>query len=100
MQVLSTTILSVNNLLNTHFAGPLQLKEYNFSYLFLRQRCRDVASGIDRHPDRTEIDFRLQIQGNPLFPYFFREVFSHPYISFFHLLVYGFSVTCFRTFFS
>ena len=25
---------------------------------------RDVASGIDRHPDETEIDFRLQIQGN------------------------------------
>ena len=24
----------------------------------------DVASGIDRHPDRTEIDVRLQIQGN------------------------------------
>ena len=24
----------------------------------------DVASGIDRHPDRTEIDFRLQIQDN------------------------------------
>ena len=24
----------------------------------------DVASGIDRNPDRTEIDFRLQIQGN------------------------------------
>ena len=24
----------------------------------------------------------------------FREVFSHPYISFFHLLVNGFSVTC------
>ena len=24
--------------------------------------------------------------------------FSHPYISFFHLLVNGFSVTCFRTF--
>ena len=29
----------------------------------------------------------------------FREAFSHPYISFFHLLVNGFSVTCFRTFF-
>ena len=30
---------------------------------------RDVASGIDRHPDGTE---RLQIQGkaHPLFPYF------------------------------
>ena len=29
----------------------------------------------------------------------FREAFSHPYISFFHLLVNVFSVTCFRTFF-
>ena len=28
---------SVYNLLNTHFAGPLQLKVFNFSYLFLRQ---------------------------------------------------------------
>ena len=55
----------------------------------------DVASGIDRHPDRTEIDFRLQIQGNRKLipcPVLFREVFSHPYISFFHLLVNGFSV--------
>ena len=34
-------------ILNTHFDGPLQLKEFNFSYLFLRQWCRDVASGID-----------------------------------------------------
>ena len=33
MQVLATTLLSVHNLLNTHFAGPLQLKEFNFSYL-------------------------------------------------------------------
>ena len=32
MQVLATTVLSVHNLLNTHFAGPLQLKEFNFSY--------------------------------------------------------------------
>ena len=29
----------------------------------------------------------------------FRETFSHPYISFFHLLVNNFSVTSFRTFF-
>ena len=63
MPVLATTLLSVHNI-NTHFAGPLQLKEFNFSNLFLRQWCRDVASGIDRHPDRTEIDFRLQILGN------------------------------------
>ena len=41
----------------------------------------DVVSGIDRHPDRTEIYFRLQIQGNrKLIPCSrtFREVFSHP----------------------
>ena len=37
MQVLATTLLSVHYLLNTHLAGPLQLKEFNFSYLFLRQ---------------------------------------------------------------
>ena len=37
MQVLATTLLSVHNLLNNHFAGPLQLKEFNVSYLFLRQ---------------------------------------------------------------
>ena len=36
-KVLATTLLSVHNLLNTHFAGTLQLKEFNFSYLFLRQ---------------------------------------------------------------
>ena len=47
----------------------------------------DVASGIDRHPDRTEIYFRLQIQSSSLVSVLFREVFSHPYISFFHLLV-------------
>ena len=28
----------------------------------------------------------------------FREVFSNPYIPLFHLLVNGFSITCFRTF--
>ena len=51
-----------------------------------------MASDIDRHPDRTEIDFRLQINSS-LVPVLFREVFSHPYISFFNLLVNGFSVT-------
>ena len=88
-------------ILNTPFAGSLPLKAFSFSCLFLRQSCRDVALGTDRHPDRTEIYFRLQIQGNrKLIPCFrtFREVFSHPYISFFHLLVNGFCVTSFRTF--
>ena len=36
MQVLATTLLSVHNIKNP-FAGPLQLKEFNFSYLVLRQ---------------------------------------------------------------
>ena len=32
------------------------------------------------------------IESSFLVPVLFREVFSHPYISFFHLLVNGFSV--------
>ena len=39
------------------------------------------------------------IESSSLVPVLLREVFSHPYISLFHLLVNGFSVTCFRTFF-
>ena len=39
------------------------------------------------------------IESSSLVPVLFREMFSHPYISLFHLLVNGFSVTCFRTFF-
>ena len=34
----------------------------------------------------------LDITFGSLVPVLFREVFSHPYISFFHLLVNGFSV--------
>ena len=34
------------------------------------------------------------IESSSLVPVLFREVFSHPYISLFHLLVNGFSVTC------
>ena len=34
------------------------------------------------------------IKSSSLVPVLFREVFSHPYISLFHLLVNGFSVTC------
>ena len=36
MEVLATILLSVHNI-NTDYAGPLQLKEFNISYLFLRQ---------------------------------------------------------------
>ena len=54
-----------------------------------------IASGIDRHPDRKKFisDCRYRvIESSSLVPVLFREVFSHPYISFFHLLVNGFSV--------
>ena len=34
------------------------------------------------------------VQSSSLVSVLFREAFSHPYISFFHLLVNGFSVTC------
>ena len=96
MQVLASPLLSVHNIKYTRFAGPLPLKAFSFICLFLKQWCRDVASGIDRHPDRTEIYFRLQIQGSPRLIHcsctFWRSL-NHPYISFFHLLVNGFCVT-------
>ena len=56
----------------------------------------DVASGVDRHLDIT---FGMQlVESFSLVSILFREVFNHSYISFFHLLVKKFSVTCFRTF--
>ena len=41
----------------------------------------------------------MVIESSSLVPVLFREVFSHPYISFFYLLVNGFFVTCFHFFF-
>ena len=47
-----------------------------------------------------DITFGLQVvESSSLVSLLFREVLNHPYISFFHLLVNGFSVACFRTFF-
>ena len=58
---------------------------------------RDVASGTDRHLDIT---FGLQVvKSSSLVSVLSREAFNHPYISYFHLLVNVFSVTCFCTFF-
>ena len=66
-----------------------------FSCLFLRQFCRDVASGADRHLDIT---FGLQVvESSSVVSVLFREAFSHPYISFIHLLINGSSVTSFHT---
>ena len=49
-----------------------------------------MASGTDRHLDIT---FGLKIvESSSLVSVLFRVAFSHPYISFFHLLVNGFYV--------
>ena len=46
-----------------------------------------------------DITFGLHVvDSSSLVSVLFREAFNHPYISFFHLLVNGFSVRCFRTF--
>ena len=55
-----------------------------------------IVSGADRHLDIT---FGLQVvESSSLVSVLFRGAFSHPYISFFHLLVNGFSVTCKHSF--
>ena len=47
-------------------------------------------SGADRHLDIT---FGLQlVESSSLVSVLFRKAFNHPYISFFHLLLNGFSV--------
>ena len=46
-------------------------------------------------PDATSL-----VNNSSLVPVLFREAFSHPYISFFHLLVNVFCITSFRTFFA
>ena len=54
----------------------------------------DVASGADRH-----VVIGLQVvDALPLFPFFLEKRLAIP-ISFFYLLINGFSVTCFCTFF-
>ena len=91
MQVLATPSSTVNKTKNLE---PYNRNHISFSCLFLRQWCRDVASGTDRHLDITS---GLQVaQSSSLVS----VLFSHPYISYFHLLVNGFSVTCMPPFLS
>ena len=44
------------------------------------------------------IFYSQTVESSSLVSVLFREAISHPYISFFHLLVNGFSVTSYRTF--
>ena len=80
----------------TKYLDPYHWSHISFSCLFLRQWCRDVTSGADRH---LVITFGMQVF-HSLACVLFRKALNHPYISFFHLLVNGFSVTCFPTFFA
>ena len=63
------------------------------------QGCKALIGILTEQKLISDCRYRV-IESSSLVPVLFREVFSHPYISFFHLLVNGFSVTCFRTFFS
>ena len=81
MQVLATLSSTVHKTKNL---GPYHWSHIRFSCLFLRQWCGDVASGVDRHLDIT---FGLHVvDSSSLISILFREVFSQPYISLFHLL--------------
>ena len=74
------------------FNALIQLKIIQYWWWLWRQWCRDIASGILTE-QKLIPDCRYRvIESSSLVPVLFREVFSHPYISFFHLPVNGFSV--------
>ena len=61
-------------------------------YLQIVESSSVVSEGADRHL------YSQIVESSSLVSVLFREAISHNYISFFHLLVNGFSVTSFRTF--
>ena len=71
---------------------PLSVQCLNSTKILMKVlEAGDVASGADRYLDIT---FGLEVvESSSLVSVLFREAFSHPYISFFHLLVNGFCVT-------
>ena len=63
----------------THYLDTYHWKHISFGCLFLRQWCRDVASGADRH-----LDIGLQVvEAHPLFPYFLEKRLAIPTSPFF-----------------
>ena len=63
----------------THYLDTYHWKHINFGCLFMRQWCRDVASGADRH-----LDIGLQVvEAHPLFPYFLEKHLAIPTSPFF-----------------
>ena len=92
MQVLATPSSTVNNT-----NAWILTTETILDLAACSRGSEDVASGADRYLDIT---FGLQVvESSSLLSVLFREEFSHPYISFSHLLVNGFSVTCLPPFF-
>ena len=53
MQMLTTPLLREQNI-KYSYCWIITSESISYSCLFLRQSCRDVASGIDRHPDSTK----------------------------------------------
>ena len=88
MQVLATHFSTVHNI-NTWIPALLVLAACSCG-------SDEAASVTDRH-----LDIGLQVvEAHPSFPYFLEKRLAiPPSISFFHLLVNGFSVTCLPPFF-
>ena len=88
-----------------HHDLKAHMREMNIGQRILAQNYRDGTRWVSNEALTgilTEQNFISDcryrvIESSSLVPVLFREVFSHPYISYFHLLVNGFSVTCFRT---
>ena len=80
MQIVATPSSTVHN--NKYF-DPYHSKHISFSCLFLRQWCRDVASGTDRHLDITFISDCRWLKAHPLLPYFIEKHLAIPTSPFF-----------------
>ena len=75
------------------FNALSQLKIIQYWWWFWRQWCRDEHQALTGILTEQKLisDCRYrEIESSSLVPVLFKEVFSHPYISFFHLLVNGF----------
>ena len=79
MQVSATLPSTVHN---TKYLDPYLRNHISFSCLFLKQWCRDVASGADRHLDITLISVAGSWSSS-LFPYFLEKHLTIPTSPFF-----------------
>ena len=59
----------------------------------LRRGLNCYCEDVKRNRGKSGVGLQV-VESSSLVSLLFREVISHPYISFFHLLVNDFSVTC------